>query len=61
MTSHPHRPHRLHVSTMTALANPAYRRLDEWQSFEEAGRRLAATAGAGRSTVIDVITDHENP
>jgi hypothetical protein len=54
MTSHPHRPHRLRVSTMTALANPAYRRLDVWQSLEEAGRRLAATAGAGRDTVEDI-------
>jgi arginine decarboxylase len=53
MTSHLHRPHQLRVSTMTALANPAYRRLDVWQSLEEAARRLAATAGAGRSTAAD--------
>lgn len=50
MTSHPHRPR---VSTMTALANPAYRRRDVWQSLEEAGRRLAATAKADRSIMAD--------
>src|SRR4051794_27963030 len=53
MTSHPHRPHRLRVSTMTALANPAYRRPDVWQALDEAGRRLAATADAGRDTDVD--------
>ena len=53
MSTNPHRPHRLHVSTMTALANPAYRRLDVWQSLEESGRRLADLHESGRSTIAD--------
>ncbi|MGK5682339.1 aminotransferase class I/II-fold pyridoxal phosphate-dependent enzyme [Actinoplanes sp. URMC 104] len=53
MPIQPYRPHRLHVSTMAALANPAYRRLDVWQALDETCRRLAALHDAGRDTTTD--------